>query len=166
VNRQDMISKTLLWEQLAKRAKAKADAIRDQLAADARAELEAQGTAPTWRLPEVGTVTLPVSQETVYLADEAALLKWLKSKPGDDDEAIETIERVRPSYLGLLIDAVEVFNDETVIYPPTGEVVPGLRYRPGGQPLALSFRPTRDAKAFAGEYADKLLVELEQHLGS
>ncbi len=167
MNRQQAISQTLLWESVAAKAKERASAIRQQLTQDAHAEFDEQGTAPTWRLPDVGTVTLPVSQETVYVADEKALIRWIRSHPMAEssvwmESAVETVERVRHSFVEAL--AAECQVDDGVV-SHLGDVVSGLAVRPGGVPLALSFRPTRDARAFAGDMADKWLSEVEQHIG-
>lgn len=167
MNRQQAISQVLLWEQLAKRAKARADEYRDQLTQDARAELEAQGTAPTWRLQDVGTVTLPLSQESVYVKDEAALIRWIRSSPMAEssiwiESAIEVVERIRPGFVETLMAECQVDGD---VVSHLGDVIPGLAVRPGGQPLALRFQPTRDARQFAGEYADKLIADFEQNIG-
>lgn len=162
MNRQELITRTLLLETVAAEAKARAGKLRDQLAADARAELEEQGTAPTWRLPDIGTVTLPVSTERVYVSDEQALLEWCKAFPGDPADVIETIERVKPSYLADLLTLVEIVDGRVI--DDLGTVVPGLAVRPGGVPQPLSFRPSRDAQAVARAGAEKLVDDLEQAL--
>jgi hypothetical protein len=162
VNRQQEISQVLLWEAAAKKCKARADAARQRLDEEARAELAEQGTAPTWRLPDIGSVTLPLSQETVYVADEKALLEWCKSTPGES--VVETVERVMPWYVADLLRCYARVVDGQVV-DEDGEVIPGLGVRPGGVPLALSFRPSHEAKAYAGDLADRVLSEVEQHIG-
>lgn len=171
MNRQQAISQVLLYEQLAAKAKAKAAQFRDRLTQEARAELESQGTAPTWRLQDVGTVSLPVSQEAVYVQDETALLRWIRAQPMAEssvwiESAVEVVERVRPRFVEALVaDAIAVAEENCAVNPDTGEAIPGLAVRPGGLPKALSFRPTKEAQQFAGEFADKLLAEFEQHIG-
>ena len=156
MNRFEVIRRTLMWEQVAAAARAKSTALREQLTADARAEYAEQGTAPTWRLPDIGTVTLPVSKETVYVADEAALVEWvMRNMPTE----VETIHRVRASYLSRLTATAR--HDGAVVYDDEGTVIPGLAVRPGGQPQSLSFRPTADAKAVAAEGAGRLVESLE-----
>lgn len=156
-----MIRQTLLWEQVAAAARAKAAKFREELTADAQVEYAEQGTAPTWRLPDIGTVSLPVSRETVYVTDEAALLAWVKVHY---PEEVETQERVRPAFLGGLIGAVEPAGDVACI-PLTGTVVPGLAVREGGQPGSLSFRPSPDAKRVAAAGAERLVESLESAIG-
>jgi hypothetical protein len=162
VNRQEMITRTLMLESVAANARARAAVLRAELAEVARAELEREGTAPTWRLPDIGTVTLPVSTERVYVADEAALLAWVKDWPGDPAEVIETIERIKPSYLADLLNVVEIVDGRVI--DDLGTVVPGLAIRPGGVPQALSFRPSKDAQAVARAAAEKLMADVEAAL--
>ena len=163
MNRFEMIRRTLMWEQVATAARAKATAIRDELAQDARAEYAEQGTAPTWRLPDIGTVTLPVSKETVYVADEAALLAWVKAWPGDQAEVIETVERIKPWYVHDLLRIVQVVDGHVI--DEFGTIVPGLAVRPGGQPGSLSFRPSTAAKEVAAAGAQHLVESLEASIG-
>jgi hypothetical protein len=160
VNRFELIRRTLMWQQVAAAARAKESALRDQLTADARAEYAEQGTAPTWRLPDIGTVSLPVSKETVYVADEAALLAWVKEHYAGE---VETLERVRPAFLGGLLSAVEPAGDVACV-PLTGQVIPGLAVRQGGAPGSLSFRPSTLAKQVAAEGAARLVDSVEREI--
>lgn len=161
MNRQELITRTLMLEQVAAEARARAAKLREELAADARAELAEQGTAPTWRLPDIGTVTLPVSTERVYVADEAALLEWARTRhPG----AVETLERIRPSVIAALLETTEPVSDGMVIDPYSGELIPGLGVRPGGLPQALSFRPSRGAQEVARMSAEKFVADIERQL--
>jgi len=156
MNRFEMIRRTLMWESVAAAARAKAAKLRDDLTADAQAEYAEQGTAPTWRLPDIGTVTLPVSKETVYVADEAALLDWVKASNPDE---VEVSYRVRPAFLASLLETT-VPHDGAVI-DPEGTVVPGLAVREGGRPGSLAFRPSSAAKAVAQAGAQQLVELLE-----
>lgn len=158
MTRFETIRRTLIWEQVAAAAKARAAALREELTADARAEYAEQGTAPTWRLPDIGTVTLPVSKQSVYVADEAAVTEWVKAHY---PEEVETLERVRPAFLGALLAAVEPAGD-VVCVPLSGAVIPGLAVRAGGQPQSLSFRPSTAARAVAAAGAEQLLQGVEQ----
>lgn len=160
MNRFEHIRRVLVWESVAAAARAKAAGIRDQLTADARAEYEEQGTAPTWRLPDIGTVSLPVSKETVYVADERALLAWVKAFPADDADVIETVERIKPWYVADLLRLVQVVDGNVI--DDLGTVVPGLAVRPGGTPGSLSFRPSTLAKEVAAAGAERLMEDVER----
>ena len=134
--------------------------LRSALDADARAELVEHGTAPTWRL-DIGTWTLPVSKETAYVADEAALLAWVKER---NPTEVETTERIRPAFLTALLGWLDIITDEAIV-PDTGEVVPGVGVRPGGQPQALRFRAAGDAQAVADQHAEQLVKGITAGLG-
>lgn len=154
MNRREHVEAVLRLEGLAAAAQARAAAIRKALAEQARAELDAQGTAPTWRLPGIGTVTLPVTKDTVVVADEAGLLDWVRRHhPG------EIVAQVRTSFRDALLRRL-VIDGETVIHPDTGEEMPALAVRQGGHPRALSFRLDQAAKDSAQAEAELTLEGL------
>jgi hypothetical protein len=159
MNRFELIRRTLMWEQVAAAARARASGIREQLTADARAEFVEQGTAPTWRLPDIGTVTLPVSKESVYVADEAALLEWVRYHHPSE---VETVERIRPAFLTAIQHSQHV---DGVVHDGEGWVIPGLAVRPGGSAGSLSFRPTPMAKSVAAAGAERLMESVERAIG-
>lgn len=161
MNRFEMIRQALLWEQVAAAAKAKAAKFREELTQDAQAEYAEQGTAPTWRLPDIGTVSLPVSKETVYVADEQAFLDWAQQFHSGE---VETVTRVRASFRALLLAECRG-EDDMVVWMREGALVPGLAVRPGGQPQSLSFRPSTAAKEVAAAGAQHLVESLEQSIG-
>lgn len=156
MNRYEMIRRTLLWEQVAAAARAKAAELREELTEAARAELAEQGTAPTWRLPDLATVTLPISKESVYVSDQDAVTKWVAERHPDE---IEEIVQVRPGFLMLLTGSE---HDGENVFDRHGEVIPGLSVRPGGQPGSLAFRPSREAKAVLAAAATETVDALTE----
>lgn len=161
MNRADLTKQVLLYDQLAAAAKAKAAEARVALDEQARQELSSQGMAPTWRLPDVGTVTLPLSQPAVSLTDTDALLKWAQAH--EFPNATESVIRLRWDWVQAL-ERTLVITEDAAVFPSTGEVVPGYTVRAGGIPQALSIRPSSEAKAMAREYADGLLERFEATL--
>jgi hypothetical protein len=159
MNRMEMIRRTLIWEQVATAAKTRAAELRETLTQDARAEYAEQGTAPTWRLPDIGTVTLPVSTERIVVEDEPALVEWAKR---DWPSEVVTTESIRPAFLRVLLDNIAVPAGEVAVDSGSGQVIPGLAVRAGGTPQSLSFRPTRDAKAVAAAGAERLIEDVAQ----
>lgn len=157
----ERVRRVLVWESVAREAMAKADVERRELDAAARRELETEGTAPTWRIPDVGTVSLPVSVEKPYVADEAAFIEWVRKAATDE---IEHTERVRPAFAAVVLERVEPLASEC-IDPDTGEVIPGLGVRPGGRPMSLRFLPSKDAKEVAAAGAKALLEDVERRIG-
>lgn len=162
MNRADLAKQVLLYDSLAAAAKDRAAGFRHQLTVQAKAELENEGTAPTWRLPGVGAVTLPVSQETVYLADEKARQAWVET---EEPSAIETVTttQVAPAYV-VELEKRLIVADGMVIDPASGQQVPGYAVRAGGLPMPLSIRPTADAKSVMREHANGLLAQFEASL--
>lgn len=160
MNRAEMTRRVLLLEAAAAECRNRAAMVRADLDADARAELAEQGTAPTWRLADMGTWSLPISKETVYVSDEAALLAWVEKHYPDE---VQTSKRVRPAFLGGLLGAVETAGD--VVCVGGGEVVPGLAVRPGGTPQALRFKPSTDAQKVAAAAAESVVGEILSGLG-
>ncbi|TDC48847.1 hypothetical protein E1258_27630 [Micromonospora sp. KC207] len=143
MNRTERVQEVLRLEGLADAAKKRAAEHRAALDADARAELEREGTAPSWRLPDIGTVALAVSKEAPVVADIEALTKWCLARyPGE----VETVHQIRASFQTALLGRV-VCDGDVVVDPGTGEVVPGMAVRLGGMPQSLSIRPSRDARA-------------------
>jgi len=161
------IQRVVMYEQVAAAAKDMGAKHRAALTADAFAEL-AKGTRPTWNT-DLATVSLPLSHETVYVSDEAALIEWFRTA---DAEQIEIIEKVKPKAIGELLNVVHVADGKAFIptdpddpHPHAGDVVPGLSVRPGGLPGTLTFTPQREAKAVAADAARLLLEDVERRIG-
>lgn len=133
MTRVEMTRQILIWEAVATGAKEMAGELRDQLAEAAHTELAEQGTAPTWNMPDLATVTLPMSKPTTVVADQTALTQWMRLR-----RPTETEVTIRPTSLRSLLR--EVRADGDLIHLPDGEIVPGLEVRPGGQPKALAIR--------------------------
>lgn len=138
-----------------------AKSLRSGLDAEARAELEQQGTAPTWRLKDIGTWSLPVTRESVAVTDPDAFLDWLaKEYPTE----IEHIRRPRKAFFEVLTQFL-VQDGEDVVHTSTGAIVPGVEIRAGGQPLTLRFKPSGDAAAVADQLAEQLVKQIAAGLG-
>lgn len=152
-------TQAVIWlEQLAAHAKAEAGKLRDQLSADARAELEEQGTAPTWRLPDVATISTSVTHRTVVVDDEKAFTEWVEKR-----YPTETVTVIRPAWRKHLLDTA-IAEDESVCLPD-GEVIPGLVVRPGGQFAGVTIRVAPAAKEVFGLLAEHGLRELASTAG-
>lgn len=154
MNRTELTQGILWLDQLAVAAKAEATKLRDMLTADARAEFVEQGTAPTWRIPDVATIAASVSHESVHVSDDAAFTAWVAERYPTE---VETVTRVRGAWLTGFLTRTRVHGDdpEDMIAADgeTGEVVPGVTVRAGGQFAGISIRATADAKAVFGALA-------------
>lgn len=156
MNRVEMVQQILTLEAVANAAKARAEVLRLELSTAARAELEEQGTAPTWRMPELGTVQLPLSQESFSVRDPEALAAWVAKRYPTE---VQTKPVVRPSFVGILLETAKS-NGDAACDPETGEVIPGMAVRSGGQPQSLRVTPDRDAKAAFAAVGELLVARI------
>lgn len=163
MNRLEATRQVLKLEAAAAQLKERAKAVRLELDADAQQEFKEQGAAPTWRLADLGTWSLPVSKEAVYVDDDAALLAWVKTEPARLDEVVEITERVKPWYVAELLRLARIVDGHAI--DDDGTVIPGLAVRPGGVPLSLRFKPNSDAMAVADQVGAKLAGQILDGLG-
>jgi hypothetical protein len=159
VNRLEATQQVLLLEAAAAQLRERAKAVRLELDADARHEFAEQGAAPTWRLADLGTWSLPVSKEAPYVADDAALTTWVKQRYPS-----EIVEVINGAFFSALLKRLSPMG-EVVMDPATGEIVPGLGVRPGGLAQSLRFKPNSDAMAVADQAGAKLAGQLLDGLG-
>lgn len=155
MTRADMVREILRLEGLAHAATLAAVDLRTQLADLARAEYTEHGTAPSWRLPGIGSVVLPISQEAPVVANERALVAWLQERHPD---AVEV--KPRPSSVTALKRRLRCDGDLVVI-ADTGEIVPGMTVRPGGEPKSLTITAEKEITAAYLALGAGLLEELE-----
>lgn len=158
MNRAEVIRQILLWERVAEQATARAGRFRAMLQAEANAEYEEQGTAPSWRLPEIAAVVLPVSRTAAVVRDEQALAAWVRlHRPG------EVAMRVNPAYVAALRKGARIEGD--VVTDKDGTVIPGMEVVQGGAPMSVSLTPEPEAKAVAEEAAGQVIAEVAAGLG-
>lgn len=148
MNRADTV-KAIVWlEQVAAAAAAEAAKRRDELLADAADEYQQHGSIPTYRLPDLGTVSLSVSQAAVVVSDESAFADWVGERHPN-----QVVPKVRPAWQRQFL--ARLHCDEGIVTDDDGEVIPGLVVRPGGQPRYVAIRPSNEAiaafSASAGE---------------
>lgn len=155
MNRADVVRQVLIWEQVAAAAQAKAAQFRQMLNADAVAEYTEQGTAPTWRMPEVATVSMPVSRTRPIVSDPDALAAWVARR-----HPTEVVQAVRPTFARALPGLLRMAGD-TVIDPETGEVVPGMTVSEGGTPGSLRIVPTDEARQLISAHAADVVAAIE-----
>lgn len=157
MNRKDVVRNVLIWEQVRDAAQARAAEYRKMLQADAVAELEEQGTVPTWRMPDIATVSLPVSREKPVVTDETALLEWVKRQYPTE---VETLTRVRRGFLSV-VDSKVVVDDGQAVDPQTGEIVPGMSVREGGIPGTLRLLAADSVKPLIAQHAADMMTALD-----
>jgi len=172
MNRSQLVTAIVWLDQLMAEAKAERDKLGAGLDEAAQQEYRESGTVPTWRIPDIATVSGTVSKQTVVVADPEAFRDWVVARYPEGAEIVTT---VRPGWQLRFLDLAEV-HDGDVVDAATGEVVPGLGVREGGRFLGVSVRATGDAKrvlalaagqglkhaaALAGPNVPIVLAELE-----
>lgn len=155
MNRSDRLQQILRLEALAAAAKTAAADHRAELGAEAAAEFEREGQAPTWR-DELGTITLPVSKQAAYVSDARAFVEWCTLRYPSE---VETIAQLRPAFQAALLARLHL-EGSSAVDPATGEEVPGLAVRPGGIPKSLSIRPSAEAAVVFAEAGRQMLEGL------
>lgn len=166
MNRADMTRNLLLLEQVAKKAYARAARLREQLQAKAVDEYQTEGTAPSWGIPDLGRLVLPITKDVVVVTDEQKLVGWLEENL---PHAVE--KRPRSADLKALLDTVlwepgqSGETDFFCLPNGRGGLIPGLAMRRGGTPKTLTFTPDGTAAKVAGQAADALLGKVVAELG-
>ncbi len=157
MNRYDKAREIARREAIAAEWNASAKVLRDEMDADARREWQENGSGTTWTFKDLGRVTLPLSNETPYVSDIAALLKWCKER---FPQHVEQVEQVISSFQAwLLKNGVCDAEAGVVLHPKTEEVIPGLGVREGNQPGSLTVVVDPAAKALYRNYARQVVAE-------
>ncbi len=153
---------TIVWlQELGRRVEAEEKALRATLDEQARRELAEQGTAPTWRFPDLGQVTLPVTTEQPIVADAGKFAAWVAKRYPDE---VTPLPVVRSSWQKAFFAKARLDGDR-VVDPATGEVVPGLAVKPGNQPLSLAVKPSSAAREVYAAVVDRGLRRLALDAG-
>jgi hypothetical protein len=150
------LTEVLRLEGVAAAATARALVYRNELTTEARAELEREGSAPTWRIPDMATISLGVSKEAVYVSNEVALLEWVTDRYPDQ---VVTVEQVRLVFRNRLLDEA-IINGNNAVDKTTGEIIRGVAVRAGGVAGSLSIRPTHEAQIVFEAIGERTLDEL------
>lgn len=156
MNRTERLQEVLRLEGIAAAANTRARFYRDELAFEARDELAREGSAPTWRMTDLATITLAVSKETPYILDEHLFRKWVEQRYPDE---VETVTQVKGAFRAQLLADVIVSGD-AIVDGRSGEVIPGGAVRPGGVPQSLTVRPSHAARVVFAAMGERLLDEM------
>lgn len=141
-------------EALAEHATQLAKAKRAELDATARKQLAESGVAPSWAVPELAKVTLSLSKTATVVTDGAKLLAWMEARY---PARVETIRRVREPFLTQFLKTLAV-SGEQAVDRETGEIVPGVAVRKGGQPVHLSIKAEPQVKRDMAETVAALMA--------
>jgi hypothetical protein len=156
MNRTERLQEVLRLEGIATAALNRAQEHRAAFDLAARTELEEEGSAPSWRVSDLGIITLPVSKQTPFVDNAITFLAWVKDRY---PEKVEKLERVSAAFQAALL-AKAFIEEGGVVDGATGEVIPGVSVRPGGVPKSLSITPTPEARAVFDAIGERLLDDL------
>jgi hypothetical protein len=76
---------------------------------------------------DIGTVSVVDGKTTAKVTNPAALLEWVQTNAPSE---VETVARVRDSYIGVLLSRCENV-DGAAMHARTGELLPGVRFETG-----------------------------------
>lgn len=142
LSRSSIVAAIVWLDQLVAAAKDKRAELASELESEARNEYDQQGTAPTWRFPDVARVSSRVSSSSVRVVDEAKFAQWVAE---NHPEGIETVTRVKASWQSaFLAGGIE-----------PGQEIPGVERVPGGRFLGVSVVAEREAKRMLGALAGR-----------
>lgn len=151
-----VLARTL--DELAAMVTARANEVRAAVDEQMRAEFKAHRSVATWRA-SMGTIVGQLSQTRIDVADEDAFVAHVgAARPTEVVE--KTVRSVRPAYHKAYLDGLQV-RDGLAVDPGTGEIVPGLSVRPGGEYRGVQLRPNDIAKQAAVDSAEELFAHLE-----
>lgn len=108
----------------------RAKAHRDRLEADARAELDRTGGAPTTRFPSA-TVSLSMSRTAVVVVNDRTFADHVATI-APDAVVPQVVRAWQDRYLRSLR-----YDETGVVFDDDGRVIPGLGVREGGHPVGI-----------------------------
>jgi hypothetical protein len=104
----------------------------------------------------IGTVTIVDGRTTAKVTNPAALLEWVRVNAPDE---VETVARVRESYVGALLARCENVDGQAM-HAKTGELLPGVRFETS-DPYTRVTQTADQLAAFVDAYnAGELIVPL------
>lgn len=161
MNRTECVRAIVWLDQVAAKAAEESAKLRLVLATEALTEWEDQGAAPTWRIPDIATVSAVVSHGGVRVVDEAAFIRWVEQRYPTE---VETIKKVRTAWQKSFFAAIAAAETGDAD-PNTGEVIPGVEATTGGQMKGVSIRVSAAAKEVFGALAEHGLKQLAADAG-
>ena len=158
MNRSDRMHRLAFYDALATSAKKKAGELREALDAEARAELKRTGTAQTWRVPELGTLSQPIAHDRFVVDQPPLFTAWVAEHYPTE---VETVTQVRPAFAGVLLSRAALDEGEVVEAREDGNrPLPGVRFVPGGEPKPVSLTVAKAAKEGLRVLADDAISGL------
>lgn len=157
LTRAQLTEQVAFYKALAARATARENEYRATMTAQAEREWREEGSAPTWRVAGLGTVSASLTQDAVVVDDEAALLAWVKQHKPDE---VETKEQIVATYRNALLKSIRVDAETGALVNAAGDPVPGVKLVPGGQFRGVSFLFDDETKEAYGQVAKEALSRI------
>jgi hypothetical protein len=104
---------------------------------------------------DIGTVSVVDGKTTAKVVYPEALLAWVKVNAPDE---VETVARVRESYIGALLARCENVDGQAM-HAKTGELLPGVRFETG-EPYARVTQTHDQQAAFTESWRNSMLPPL------
>ena len=100
---------------------------------------------------KIATITLPEPKATDKVVDEAALFEWAEAQGGIDVQVIpavaeRTVKTIRPKWYDGIIKKAMEGDDGDLVDETSGEVIPGVKRIPGGDPKSFTVRFEPDGR--------------------
>lgn len=103
---------------------------------------------------DIGTVSYTKGTAAKPLvADEREFTEWVL-----DHAPTEVIQTVRPAYRDSLLKRLQAADDNELVDPATGEIVPGVLQGSGGAPYVMVKQTTDQEQALAAAWVDGRLA--------
>lgn len=150
----DDVRNILILEAFATEATKLAAIRRRSLDERARKQLNEEGIAPSWELPNVAKVTLALTKQALFVADVDKLTAWMGARR---PEAVEQVAQLKPGAAAQLVGTL-IIDGDVAVDPETGEIVPGIGVRKGGQPKSLSVVQADGVKAVVAAQVAQMLT--------
>jgi hypothetical protein len=157
MNRANRAEQVAFYRALAEQAKAMADQYEAAFASGIGDEYRAEGTAPTWRVKDLVTISGRVTNAAVRISNPGDFLAWVKAHRPED---VETIERVKPAVQSAILKGCHPGDDDTSVVTAGGDEIAGVEWMPGGVFQGVSFKFDPSAKEAYAELARTALDQL------
>lgn len=163
MTRTEKVTAKLWLEAIAAAANAASKQISQELAEEARREYETERSLPTWRIPDLATVSASATHEAAVVVNEATFTKWVAKRY---PTAVYTETRVSPSWREAFLKRA-IRHDGKVWDDTSDEQVPGVEVKPGGEFIGVSVnQKSKTAQEMFASLAENGLRQLAAVAGS
>src|ERR1700754_1825647 len=131
--RAELVEQVAYYAAVAAQASKREKEFRERLKAQARDEYVTNGTAATWRMPGLATVSTSTAQGSMEFENPAAVLEFVK-----EHYPTEIREVVNTACVRTLLDGARFEGDRWV--SAAGIPLPAVKVTTGGRFIGISFK--------------------------